>query len=88
MAKNLVIVESPSKTKTIQGILGRDYKVVASKGHIRQLAKSRTKNDINLPISRNDKNAHISIPGVQKKVRNLFLVGLLSMMYKKRLYLL
>ena len=67
MAKNLVIVESPSKTKTIQGILGRDYKVVASKGHIRQLAKSRTKNDINLPISRNDKNAHISIPGVQKK---------------------
>ena len=67
MAKKLVIVESPSKTKTIQGILGRDYKVVASKGHIRQLAKSRTKNDINLPITRNDKNAHISIPGVQKK---------------------
>ena len=67
MTKKLVIVESPSKTKTIQGILGRDYKVVASKGHIRQLAKSRTKNDINLPITRNDKNAHISIPGVQKK---------------------
>ena len=67
MAKNLVIVESPSKTKTIQGILGSDYKVVASKGHIRELAKSRTENDIKLPITRNEKNAHISIPGVQKK---------------------
>ena len=38
MAKNLVIVESPSKSKTIEKYLGNDYKVVASQGHIRDLA--------------------------------------------------
>ena len=35
---NLVIVESPSKTKTIGKYLGSNYKVVSSKGHIRDLA--------------------------------------------------
>lgn len=38
MSKNLVIVESPSKSKTIEKYLGSDYKVVSSKGHIRDLA--------------------------------------------------
>ena len=36
--KNLVIVESPAKCKTIEKYLGSDYKVVSSKGHIRDLA--------------------------------------------------
>ena len=36
--KNLVIVESPSKSKTIEKYLGGDYHVVSSKGHIRDLA--------------------------------------------------
>lgn len=36
--KNLVIVESPSKSKTIEKYLGKDYEVVSSKGHIRDLA--------------------------------------------------
>ena len=36
--KNLVIVESPSKSNTIQKYLGSEYKVVSSKGHIRDLA--------------------------------------------------
>jgi len=40
MPKNLVIVESPSKSKTIEKYLGKDYKVVSSKGHIRDLATS------------------------------------------------
>lgn len=40
MPKNLVIVESPSKTKTIEKYLGSDYKVVSSKGHVRDLATS------------------------------------------------
>ena len=40
MTKNLVIVESPSKSKTIEKYLGKDYKVVSSKGHIRDLATS------------------------------------------------
>ena len=34
MTKHLVIVESPSKSKTIEKYLGSDYKVVSSKGHI------------------------------------------------------
>lgn len=38
--KKLVIVESPSKSKTIEKYLGKDYKVVSSKGHIRDLATS------------------------------------------------
>jgi len=38
--KKLVIVESPSKSKTIEKYLGSDYKVVSSKGHIRDLATS------------------------------------------------
>jgi len=38
--KNLVIVESPSKAKTIEKYLGSSYKVVASLGHIRDLPKS------------------------------------------------
>ena len=38
MAKNLVIVESPSKSKTIEKYLGSDFKVLSSKGHIRDLA--------------------------------------------------
>ncbi len=38
--KNLIIVESPAKAKTINNFLGKDYTVIASKGHIRDLPKS------------------------------------------------
>ena len=40
MSKKLVIVESPSKSKTIEKYLGTDYKVVSSLGHIRDLSTS------------------------------------------------
>lgn len=37
--KNLVIVESPAKAKTIEKYLGKDFTVMSSVGHIRQIAK-------------------------------------------------
>ncbi|MBR6843814.1 MAG: type I DNA topoisomerase [Bacteroidales bacterium] len=44
--KNLVIVESPNKIKTIEKFLGKDYTVMASKGHIRDLAKKEMSIDV------------------------------------------
>ena len=56
---NLVIVESPSKASTIKGYLGSNYKVIASKGHVRDLPKSTLGVDIE-----NDFDAHyINIRG-------------------------
>lgn len=46
MAKNLVIVESPAKAKTIEGYLGKDYIVKSSYGHVRDLAKKGVAIDI------------------------------------------
>lgn len=46
MAKNLVIVESPAKAKTIEGYLGKDFVVKSSMGHIRDLAKGNESVDI------------------------------------------
>ena len=54
--KNLVIVESPAKAKTIEKYLGRNYKVVASVGHIRDL-----KNLACLLILRTTMNLNTSI---------------------------
>ena len=49
MSKNLVIVESPTKVKTIEKILGKDYKVMSSYGHIRDLRKK----DFSIDIEKN-----------------------------------
>src|ERR1700750_2488756 len=46
MAKALVVVESPAKAKTINKYLGRDFKVVASMGHVRDLPKSKLGVDV------------------------------------------
>lgn len=45
MGKNLVIVESPAKAKTIEGFLGKDFTVKSSMGHVRDLAKNKTSKD-------------------------------------------
>ncbi|MEP2669293.1 MAG: type I DNA topoisomerase [Cyclobacteriaceae bacterium] len=46
MSKNLVIVESPAKAKTIEGYLGKDFKVTSSMGHVRDLTKGNKAIDI------------------------------------------
>ena len=46
MAKALIVVESPAKAKTINKYLGRDYKVIASMGHVRDLPKSKLGVDV------------------------------------------
>ena len=46
MAKNLVIVESPAKARTIEGFLGKDFMVKSSFGHVRDLSKKKLGVDI------------------------------------------
>jgi DNA topoisomerase-1 len=63
MAKALVVVESPAKARTINKYLGRDYKVVASMGHIRDLPKSKLGVDVD-----NDFAEHYESIESRKKV--------------------
>ena len=62
MTKNLVIVESPSKSKTIEKYLGKDYKVVSSKGHIRDLATTG-KFGLGVDVDNDFKPSYIPISG-------------------------
>lgn len=70
MSKNLVIVESPSKSKTIEKYLGGSYKVVSSKGHIRDLATTG-KYGLGVDVDNDFKPSYIAIPGKQKMISEL-----------------
>lgn len=62
MQENLVIVESPAKAKTIEKFLGKDYKVMSSYGHIRDLKKKE------LSIDEKTFEPHYEIPEEKKKL--------------------
>ena len=70
MAKNLVIVESPSKSKTIEKYLGKDFKVVSSKGHIRDLSTTG-KFGLGVDVDNNFKPNYIPIKGKKKLITEL-----------------
>lgn len=63
MQKNLVIVESPAKAKTIEKFLGKDFKVMSSYGHIRDLKKK----DLGIDLE-NGYTPLYEVPGDKKKV--------------------
>ena len=65
--QNLVIVESPTKAKTIERYLGKNFKVVASKGHLRDLPKSK----MGVDIEHNYEPHYISIRGKGDLIKSL-----------------
>jgi len=65
--QKLVIVESPTKAPTIKGYLGSGYKVVASKGHVRDLPKST----IGVDVDNNFEAHYINIRGKGELIREL-----------------
>ena len=68
--KNLVIVESPSKSKTIEKYLGKDYKVLSSKGHIRDLSTTG-KYGLGVDLEDNFKPNYILMKAKSKLVSDL-----------------
>ncbi|MGB4985734.1 MAG: type I DNA topoisomerase [Erysipelotrichaceae bacterium] len=82
--KNLVIVESPTKSKTIEKYLGSDYHVISSKGHIRDLATSGkgglgvdVENNFtpNYIVSKDKKDVVKELKAQAKKVDKIFLAS-------------
>ena len=63
----LVIVESPSKARTIKGFLGKGYKVVASVGHVRDLPKSK----LGIDIEHDFEPKYINIRGKGELINSL-----------------
>ena len=70
MSQNLVIVESPSKSKTIEKYLGSDYKVVSSKGHIRDLS-TKGKYGLGIDVENDFKPDYVTIKGKKSVITEL-----------------
>lgn len=81
MGKNLVIVESPAKAKTIEGYLGKDYQVKSSYGHVRDLPKDDTAIDISngfaptYEISKDKKEVVKELKKLAKDANTIFLAS-------------
>ncbi len=71
MGKSLVIVESPAKARTIKKFLGRDFNVLASVGHIKDLPKSR----LGVDIEAGFKPHYVTIKGKAKTIAELKKAG-------------
>lgn len=78
--KNLIIVESPAKAKTIKNFLGKDYEVIASKGHIRDLPKFTLGITIKdqtfsakYQVSKDHKDIVKEIQELAKKAKNIYI---------------
>ena len=67
MGKTLVIVESPSKAKTIEKFLGKNYEVLASLGHVRDLPKSQ----FGIDVENDFEVKYITIRGKGDKIKEL-----------------
>lgn len=67
MSKNLLIVESPAKAKTIEKFLGKDFTVKSSYGHIRDLEK----NDLGVDVNNNFRPKYVVSPDKHKVVKEL-----------------
>ncbi len=70
MSKKLVIVESPSKTKPIEKYLGSDYKVVSSKGHVRDLS-TKGKYGLGVDIDNDFKPDYVTMKGKNSVIKEL-----------------
>lgn len=81
MGKNLVIVESPAKAKTIEGYLGKDYEVKSSYGHVRDLPKDDSAIDIDngfaptYEISKDKKDVVKELKKLAKGAETIFLAS-------------
>ncbi|HYN35702.1 MAG TPA: DNA topoisomerase, partial [Actinomycetota bacterium] len=81
MAKNIVIVESPAKAKTIEKYMGKDFKVLASMGHVRDLPKSTFGIDVNGGVKLtyeplNQANSKKAVSAIKKAIKEADVVWL------------
>ncbi|MGB5158761.1 type I DNA topoisomerase [Desulfobacterium sp. N47] len=67
MSKPLVVVESPTKVRTIQKYIGKDYNIVSTIGHIKDLPAKK----IGINIEEGFQPEYVNIPGKQKVITNL-----------------
>ncbi|MBI3945804.1 MAG: type I DNA topoisomerase, partial [Armatimonadetes bacterium] len=67
MAKSLIIVESPAKTKSLKSFLGPGYQVMASMGHVRDLPKTR----LGVRVDHDFAPTYVQIPGRKEILESL-----------------